>query len=151
MLLRRQINCAIRKAKCTYAQRIKQHLESNKPTTAWSGLKTLLNMRNETTKAVAQCDADELKKFYSRFETAATVAPPGNLDGMVRGVDKGMSFTANVEPPLKAINTKKTPGPDGIHPPTLTENRSNITSRTLTPALHELYYRANCIQYLEAE
>ena len=95
-------------------------------------------MKNETTEAIARCDTDELNNFYSRFETAATLAPPGNLDGMVKEVDKGMSFTVrDVKLQLNVINTNKTPGLDDIHPRSL-----KIGATSLAVPLHQLFMRS---------
>ena len=57
---------------------------------------------------------------------------------MVRGVDKGMSFTVReVDLQLKAISTKKTSGPDGTHPRSL-----KIGATLLAVPLHQLFMRS---------
>ena len=82
------------------------------------------------------CDANELNNFYSRFERAATVDPPGKL--AVTWEDKGLSLTVKeVERQLKAINANKAPGPDGIHPHSL-----RIGATSLAIPLHQLFMRS---------
>ena len=103
----------IREAKAAYKKKIEDHLKSNNTRQVWQGVQHITSYKSSNLPAVDgdASLAEELNLFFARFETtsvAVTPLPPVNSAHTLTVEESEVRRT------LKAVNSRKAAGPDGV-------------------------------------
>lgn len=133
--LQREIKCEIKRAKLAYKQKVEDKLSSNSLGSAWDSVKTMVGLNDKTKKRVSlegfhsdQALAEELNKFYSRFDVHDFSKEIADLkQSLSEPSAPTPSFSVqSVENTFKHCKARTSPGPD------------NITSRMLINCAEQL-------------
>uniref|UniRef100_A0A669B6K4 Reverse transcriptase domain-containing protein n=1 Tax=Oreochromis niloticus TaxID=8128 RepID=A0A669B6K4_ORENI len=112
---RADLSRGIRKAKAAYRRRIEDHFADNDPRKMWQGINHITNYRsnNQATSRIDASLAEDLNRFFARFETtrpsAVTPLPPAPSTGTLTLREHQVRCV------LRSVNPRKAAGPDGIH------------------------------------
>ena len=111
---RSDLKRGIREAKAAYKGKIEDHFAVNDPRRMWQGINHITNYRssNQVTARTDASLAEELNRFFARFETdrssAATPLPPPT------STDTLTLQEHEVRRVLRTVNPRKAAGPDGV-------------------------------------